>query len=641
MKGECGERVRKKGPVILGRFWIHWCEKCNVPLISDKCDIHGKKGVFKITLTPPGDVRFAFKRDIELIVEVFKKHYGVDISKILEGKVVLLNKIPSEDDAYEIIFDGFIFGNIIFDPIKLEWRPSLKIEGAKLLWEKFGKKLKKWVIIDKGAVEPVKKGANVLPVGILEAEESIKRNEEVIVVSEDGEVVGVGIAKKDYAGLVSKERGTGIKMKRKAWGSGKRVKDRKASIEDVIRANRTALEEKVEEAKEFMRKTQEKYNLPIAVAYSGGKDSLAVLGLALETFERFTVFFNNTGIEFPETLENVEEIRRELEPKGINFVIADAKDAFWRAINVFSPPGMDYRWCCKVTKLGPITLAIDRHFPQGVLMFVGQRKFESFKRYKQGRVWRNIWVPNEIGAAPIFHWTALEVWLYIFSRKLKYNKLYERGIDRIGCFLCPSQSLAEIERLKKEKPELWEKWYTELEKWRKRLNLPEEWIKYGFWRWRRIGKREKVIARELGIYIPEERGWNAIKYTIEEKNGEFKVKISTKVNLKRIKEVAPILGPVEEEKSVLRAGDVIFDADRNLILAPTLDEAYLSYFLIRRAYECVGCGVCVTKCPKRAIEIDEKRKKIIVNPEKCIHCRECMEVCPLVVIKGIEEGSQL
>ncbi|AFK21792.1 putative 3'-phosphoadenosine 5'-phosphosulfate sulfotransferase [Pyrococcus sp. ST04] len=627
--------------MVLGRFWIHWCEKCNVPLISDRCSVHGKDGVFKIELTPPGDVRFAFKRDIELIVEVFKKHYGVDISEVLEGKIVLLNKVPSEDDAYEIIFDGFIFGLIIFDPIRLEWRPALKVEGAKLLWERYGKNMKKWVIIDRGAVEPVKNGANVLPVGIIEAEESIRRNDEVIVVSEDGEVIGVGIAKKDYNGLVSRERGTGVKMKRKAQGSGKRVPGKKASIEDVIRANRISLEEKVEEAKDFMKRIAEKYKLPIAVAYSGGKDSLAVLGLALETFDSFAVFFNNTGIEFPETLENVEEIRRELEPRGVRFIIADAGDAFWRAINVFSPPGMDYRWCCKVTKLGPITLAIDKHFPQGVLMFVGQRKFESFKRYKQGRVWRNIWVPNEIGAAPIFHWTALEVWLYIFSRGLKYNRLYERGIDRIGCFLCPSQSLAEIEKLKREKPELWGKWAKELEKWRKRLNLPEEWIRYGFWRWRRLGKREKVLARQLGIELPEERKWEPIKFEIEERDGKYLVKISTKINLKRIREVAPILGKVEEGEGYLKAGENVFSEKDNIIISPTLDEAYASFFLIRRAYECVGCGVCVTKCPERAISIDERRRKIVVDPEKCTHCRECMEVCPLVVIKGVEIGSQL
>jgi len=627
--------VRKKGPVVLGKFWIYWCEKCNVPLIGDTCSIHGKDSVFKITLTPPGDVRFAFPKDIELIREVFREHYGVDLGELLEGKIVLLNKIPGEDDSYEIIFDGFIFGIISFNPRKLKWKPGLKEEGAKLLWEKFGKSLKKWVIIDRGAVEPVKNGANVLPVGVIEAEESIRRGDEVIVVSEDGEVVGVGIAKKDYNELINPQaRGTGVKMKRKSKGSGKRLNGRKATIKDVIKANSAELEKKVREARNFMRSVAEKFKLPVAVAFSGGKDSLAVLGLAMEEFNNFTVFFNNTGIEFPETVEYVMKLREKY--KNLNFIIADAGDAFWRAINIFSPPGMDYRWCCKVTKLGPITLAIRKHFPNGVLMFVGQRKFESFKRYKQGRVWKNKWVPNEIGAAPIFHWTALEVWLYIFSRGLEYNPLYEKGIDRIGCFLCPSQSLAEIQRLKEEKPELWEKWYRELEKWRKRLGLPREWIEYGFWRWRRVGRREKVLAKELGVEIPEERSWEVIKFDIKEEEGKYIVRPSTKLNLTRIREVAPILGNVEEGDNYLKAGENIFDKDKNVIISPSLEEAYSSVLLLKRAYECVGCGVCITSCPEEAIELDEKRKKIVVSLEKCTHCRECMNVCPLVVIKGVD-----
>ncbi len=402
----------------------------------------GRKECFASTSPPPGDLRFAFEKDIEFIRSVFGEHYGVDVGELFDGKVVLLNKTPGEDDVYEIILDGYVFGWVRFDPLELRWKPGLKVEGAVALWKRFGKSMRKWVIIDNGgAVEPILNGSNLLPVGIIEAEPSIRRNDDVILVSEDGgEVIATGIAKKDYEGGLAKggERGTGVKVRRQRnvhYREG-----RKATMEDVLRANSAELERKVEEARRFMRRVSEKHNLPVAVAFSGGKDSLAVLGLALEEFGGgdFTVFFNNTGIEFPETLEYVEELRKELEPKGVKFIVADAGgDAFWRAIHVFSPPGRDYRWCCKVTKLGPITLAIKENYPSGVLMFVGQRKYESIKRFKQPRVWKNPWVPNETGgASPIFHWRALEVWLYIFSRGLPYNPLYEDRLDRIGCFLC-------------------------------------------------------------------------------------------------------------------------------------------------------------------------------------------------------------
>ncbi|ASJ11073.1 hypothetical protein A3L12_07055 [Thermococcus sp. P6] len=625
-------------PVYLGKAYLNWCGKCNVPLIGDSCALHGKDSVFRLDVTPPGDLRFAFKKDIEFIRSVFREHYGVDPGELFEGKVVLLNKTPGEDDVYEIILDGYVFGWIRFDPRELRWKPGLKVEGAIALWKRFGRSMKKWVVVDEGAVEPILNGSNLLPVGVVDAERSIRRNDDVILLSEKNEVLATGIAKKDSAGLLSGERGTGVKVRRQRKVNYR--EGRKATMEDVLRANSTELEKKVKEAREFMRRVARRKGLPVAVAFSGGKDSLAVLGLALEEFGNgFTVFFNNTGIEFPETVEYVEKLREELEPKGVRFLIADAGDAFWRAVHVFSPPGRDYRWCCKVTKLGPITLAIKENYPEGVLMFVGQRKYESIKRFKQPRVWKNPWVPNETGASPIFHWRALEVWLYIFSRGLPYNPLYEDRLDRIGCFLCPSSSLAEIQTLKKEKPELWEKWEKVLRIWQKRFGMPEEWITYGFWRWKELSKGEKAIAKDLGLEIPEKRSWEPVRYSIEKRDNTFVVRFNTVVNLKRIREVAPILGEVEESESYIRTGGVTFRPDG----AYTDDyrEAIAAYHLVKRAYECVGCGVCVGRCPEDALSIDPNSRKIVVDGYSCTHCRECMEVCPLLKIKNPEEGSQL
>ena len=259
-------------PVFLGKAYINWCEECNVPIIGDSCAVHGKEKVFRLNITPPGDLRFAFEKDLEFIKEVFREHFGVDVGEVLDGKVVLLNKLPSEDDAYEIIVDGYVFGYVKFDPLELRWRAGLKVEGAIALWKRFGKEMRKWIIVDKGAVEPIKKGANLMAVGVLEAEPSIRVNDEVILVSEDGEVFATGIAKKDYEALIRGERGTGVKPKRQ-----KRVnyrEGRKATMEDVLRANSIALEDKVVKSREFMRRVANRYSdLPVAVAFSGGKDS--------------------------------------------------------------------------------------------------------------------------------------------------------------------------------------------------------------------------------------------------------------------------------------------------------------------------------------------------------------------------------
>ena len=41
--------------------------------------------------------------------------------------------------------------------------------------------------------------------------------------------------------------------------------------------------------------------------------------------------------------------------------------------------------------------------------------------------------------------------------------------------------------------------------------------------------------------------------------------------------------------------------------------------------KCVGCNVCVEKCPVDAISMEDEKAKI--NMDKCIHCGTCHSVC--------------
>jgi len=42
--------------------------------------------------------------------------------------------------------------------------------------------------------------------------------------------------------------------------------------------------------------------------------------------------------------------------------------------------------------------------------------------------------------------------------------------------------------------------------------------------------------------------------------------------------------------------------------------------------KCIGCGVCVRRCPMNALEL--KDKKVIFTPERCIGCGVCINKCP-------------
>lgn len=53
---------------------------------------------------------------------------------------------------------------------------------------------------------------------------------------------------------------------------------------------------------------------------------------------------------------------------------------------------------------------------------------------------------------------------------------------------------------------------------------------------------------------------------------------------------------------------------------------------------CKGCGLCVTACPKKVLEISEELNTkgyypaFQARPEDCIYCSTCCIMCPDVAI---------
>jgi ferredoxin len=51
--------------------------------------------------------------------------------------------------------------------------------------------------------------------------------------------------------------------------------------------------------------------------------------------------------------------------------------------------------------------------------------------------------------------------------------------------------------------------------------------------------------------------------------------------------------------------------------------------------KCVGCNVCVEKCPVNAISMENEKAKI--NMQECIHCGTCHSVCPQEAVRHDSE----
>lgn len=454
-------------PSYLGKILLHWCDSCHTPVLSPECGCGSKAR--PVPVTPPGDARPAFQADIDLVNRIFEEHFGSPL--IPQGHLALLNKVPDTDRMEEIVIGGAVVGSIRYVPEREGFEPIPRPEACSYM-----KPSRRFVVVDAGAEASIRdQGASVLAPGLSFIDPSVEKGDEIFILSSGGECIGVGRAKVDAETANTMERGAVVRTRKNVRSM---CRPGEAGWEDAVRSNGRLIAEAEEESICFVRNVCERHPLPVSVSYSGGKDSLATLLVVMKALGKVPLLFADTGLEFPETYRNVDEVA---EIFGLDVVRAAGNSQFWEEFHRSGPPAVNSRWCCRVAKLGPVGEAIRKNWGE-CLSFIGQRRYESFRRRNSRRVWRNGHVPNQLSAAPIQNWTALHVWLYIFREKAPYNSLYETGLDRVGCFMCPSSDIAVLRLIQERHAALWENWRTELEGWRERCNLPEEWLHGEKWR---------------------------------------------------------------------------------------------------------------------------------------------------------------
>lgn len=626
--------------IYLGKMVLHWCPQCDLPILEPICACGSPAG--KVRVTPPGDIRPAFPHDINLINATAIAQFGSPL--IPDGTIAIMNKVPSDDRMEEIIASGVPLANIRFDVESGKWVLLPRMEGAARIFTEIEGR-SNWVVIDESAVPFIQKGASTLAPGVIDADPDIIPGAEVIVVSPDGIPVSAGRAKMNGREMVEATRGVAVKTR---WSG---IVETFAtpvphSWDDVVTANLNILKDFEAKAHAFIRNVSQSTNRPVSVSYSGGKDSLATLLLVTDCLDGFNVLFADTGLEFPETLENVKEVGRHY---GLTVKIFHAGDVFWDSIDTFGPPTVEARWCCKTCKLGPISMLIEENFPEGCLTFIGQRKYESEGRAKSDKIWKNPWIGNQIAASPIQNWTALHIWLYLFWKGALYNPLYEQGFDRIGCWLCPSGSMAEMSRIKDIHPEMWARFEEKLHSHAEKFGYGEGWVDYGLWRWQNPPKVQREMAERLGINLVPEgfggemefsmvSGYRPCKAGGVSAEGSFGVPLNLGViegsgMMRVLGEVHSMDGVItsgqgEDNVQVFASGTVTARSDTDAGARRLMKGAESS---IRRSLECTGCGLCVGKCEVRAVKVKDGRA--VVN-ENCTHCGLCLKACPVVRYLG-------
>lgn len=624
------------GVVRLGKLALRWCLNCNLPVLeAKKCGIC-KKETKEVKLTPPGDVRPAFEHDLKLIRKVINTQIGGDCGDILipKDKIVILNKAPAIDRMDEIIIDGRVLGALRYD-LEEGYKVILRMHALMQIENKI---IKNWVIVDKGAVNPIEKGANALAVGVIDAYPAINKGEEAVVLAPDKRAIAIGkamIKGKDMVGrkgVAVKTRGHGREENYTSLPSGQ-------TWGDAIKANKWFFENKVFKSVDFIKKIALKEDKEIAVSFSGGKDSLATLLLALDADIKPDILFVDTGLEFEETKAHVNQIA---ELFNLKVHRENAGDIFWREVPNFGPPGKDFRWCCKTCKLGPTVRLIKKHYPDGVVSLIGQRAYESEQRARKGKKWKNPWVPGQLGASPIQDWTALHIWLYIFDKGVPYNVWYDHGLERIGCFLCPASDMADFE-IVKEHHQDHEKWRRFLKEYADKTGYSQEWVKLGLWRWRKlpVGMQDLIEGKGINLHGKKrktEEGafkfYSASGYQPCEGGISIEGVFNRSLDMIRVSNLMNILGKITYDPRTDSCSfkDVdVFGEGSLAVRAATEKEARKLMTDVKdtilRAHLCVGCGICTGRCEQDALILKEH---IYVDEEKCLHCGDCLGPCPVI-----------
>jgi phosphoadenosine phosphosulfate reductase len=634
------------GAVRLGKMHLRWCHQCGVPVLEDAtCGLCDGRTV-EVKLTPPGDARPAFGSDITKLRGLLDAQFGPGsgYAVIPEGCIVLLNKAPDIDRMDEVIVGGEVVGAVRFELAHGE-RFLLRPQSATSLAPVISKS---WVSVDEGAAKAIRtKKASTLAVGVASCDDGITTGSEVVVLDADHRAVSVGIAKMDSLTIMARPRGTAVKTRWPVSLDEPGVRREEAPWEAAVNANEQVIERRVGQAVGFVKDLVSKSHLPVAVSYSGGKDSLATLLLVLDAGIRPKLLFVDTGLEFDETKANVKETAERF---SLEMVVESAGDSFWDNLDYFGPPGKDFRWCCKICKLGPAVRLIQKHFPEGVLSFIGQRAYESEQRARKGRTWKNPWTPNQHSASPIQDWSAMHVWLYLFWKKAPFNPLYERGLERIGCFMCPATDLGELNRIKAIAGE-YERWQAFLDTYADRTGRSPEWTRFGLWRWRRVpksvrdelegmlppsasaGDGESTSARPLSFRSTS--GYNPCIEGLS-MEGVF----SRPLDMDAVANLLNAIGEVttSPDGSIAEVGGVTVFGEGPVMIKAKTDEdlerkASALREIVFRAMECAGCGICAGRCAEGAISVDGRAR---IDPTRCSHCGACLGRCPVTSFREQE-----
>ena len=413
------------------------------------------------------------------------------------------------------------------------------------------------------------------------------------------------------------------------------------SLARFCKANQDRFNAITSEAMEFITEVRTDYpEENIVISFSGGKDSTAVADLVVRALSNPSIVhvFGNTTLEFPSTIEYAERYRND-NPLAIFKTAVNSEQDFFAVANEIGPPARMMRWCCSMFKTGPITRVFNGLYRnQDILSFYGIRKCESVMRSKYNRVEddaESVKIQKQKVASPIFFWRDIDVWLYILTRKLDFNRAYRLGYDRVGCWCCPNNSPRSQFLSAIYMGDLSKKWRAFLIDFAQRIGKPdpEVYVDSGKWKARQGGNGLAAASSVKLKYNNCATEEHAVVYSLEKPYSPELENFFCPIG-----RLAPELGRALVHETI------ILDAASNMpvlsiqpfaqsefdhaIKIKVLDTTHADELLRMAKYQvtkynaCRQCLKCESLCRYGAISITNGQYRI--DPKRCRHCRQCV-----------------
>lgn len=189
-------------------------------------------------------------------------------------------------------------------------------------------------------------------------------------------------------------------------------------------------------------------DLKQTVSFSGGKDSTAMLFMAIEKGIKIdeVIYADVVGAEFEEMYTHIEKVKSML-PKEIKFTAIKSSITFEEGVKKYQWSDFRNRWCTTVLKIQPIKKYLNKKYGKNnYIEFIGIACDEP-ERIKKNKFKRYL----------LFDWkiTEKEALQYCYNLNLDWSGLYEE-FARLSCFLCPLQRIGELRTIYNLFPKYWQ-----------------------------------------------------------------------------------------------------------------------------------------------------------------------------------------